>query len=558
MKKIAIIGGGTLGTSAIKQFVDNYQPDKDEPLKIVVYEKGSTVGGGLPYPSTKSPIFKDVLVNNSIKTMSLDPNHELDFYNWFIEHFEELHQDFPKITRETLFPPRAIFGLYCECRGNEYLQKAKTKNIELQFVTNTEVTDLIHDEKDNTWHVIHNNEKIPFEDYDSALLLTGHFSSGEFLDLKETLNYYHSPWERITPSFQPQEENAEVTILGSGLSAIDAVKMEHHRNPNAKIKMVSKSGLLPVIKGPMPGPIQSIELKHLLAKKYEKMDDNSLRLTDVLNDLSEEIKLAENNPDFKLEDYLHPKYNPVDWLRSQVKLIKEKTIRPWQVVLLASFFQVAGLVWKKLDTEGKQTLLEKYYHPWMKWLAGMPLESAEAMLELIDSEKLEICGDLEKVEYMEEEKQFKLIFSDQSVQYTKLLINATGHSHDVKYSDSLLIKNLLEKGIILPHDLGGIQINRNNYNVIGKKGECSSLFAGAEISMGELLTTNTIALAIKMIQKMRTTFYERVMNRDLQKPDKEELLTENSFGFFKSKNENKETVTAVTTGNDVKLKLSKD
>ena len=81
--KIAIVGAGISGASALKGILDH--PNLKIEDEIHIFEPRDILGVGLPY----SPDDESVMLNISPDFISVDEKNPLDFTQWLEEHFEE-------------------------------------------------------------------------------------------------------------------------------------------------------------------------------------------------------------------------------------------------------------------------------------------------------------------------------------------------------------------------------------------------------------------------------------------------------------------------------------
>jgi len=75
------------------------------------------------------------------------------------------------------------------------------------------------------------------------------------MDLRGMDNYFPSPWPH--PEVPAQ---ASVAIIGTGLTAVDAVKQLYARGHKGKVVMVSRRGLLPTVKGAAVDPFRPLKV----------------------------------------------------------------------------------------------------------------------------------------------------------------------------------------------------------------------------------------------------------------------------------------------------------
>ncbi len=349
-KKIVIVGGGFSGTALTIQLIKN----SVTPLKITLIEK-SDLARGVAYLNDNFGFKLNVRANQ----MGLYPDSVTDFYDWLkIKNFNISPTDFVE---------RKIYGDYLKEKLSEAI-KTSTK-VEVEILQD-EAVEIIYRTKEI---FLASKKNIGF---DFLVLATG-FNVSSYQALL-----------KLKPSSEA------VTILGSGLTAIDALIYLQKINYTGKIFLASRHGLLPKIH------------KSLKAQPNSKIDSTE-KFTIPLLALLEKIKTLLKEHDW---------YTIIDTLRPKVKLI-----------------------WNNFSDHEKSQFV-RYLKPyWEVHRHRISEEHSLLINDLIKQQRLEI----KKIGY----KKF--------IPTTKNLLNCKGLSV-FELAKNPLIKSLLDKNILTidKHALG--------------------------------------------------------------------------------------------------------
>ncbi len=212
---VTIIGGGASGVLLAAHLLRN--PDTD--IRITLIERRGEFGQGLAYSASQ----RDHKVNVPARGMSAfadDPEH---FWRWLQQ------RGYPSSNGSWVFVPRRLYGAYLE----HVLGEAGKSKLGRLLVMSEEVM-AVREGKTGIETVLANGTSLISH---NAVLAVGH----ETQPARSRGIAVRVGSERDTP-LQP---DAEVMILGSGLSMVDAwlsLADADHRGP---ITVVSRNGLLP-------------------------------------------------------------------------------------------------------------------------------------------------------------------------------------------------------------------------------------------------------------------------------------------------------------------------
>jgi uncharacterized NAD(P)/FAD-binding protein YdhS len=232
VQHIAIIGGGFSGTMAAV----NLARLSDEPLRVTIINHGYPPGRGVAY-STRRP---EHLLNVAARNMSALPEHPNHFLEWLRTRTEFV--DTPDTELRETFIPRRIYGDYVRSLTLHYTRPVDGRaRVETTFVDD-EAIDILPSE--HGAHVLlASGRVIPA---DKILLATGNEMPGELPGAEALLDhpaYASNPWLNWEAKLPPPTEN--IILLGTGLTAVDAIVTILALGWSGTIHAVSRNGLLP-------------------------------------------------------------------------------------------------------------------------------------------------------------------------------------------------------------------------------------------------------------------------------------------------------------------------
>lgn len=248
---LAILGGGPAGLFMYKRLVDSGHQN----LHVSIFEKNDCLGCGMPYSH-------DGAADEHITNVSGNEIPELatPLADWVKkvsrDTLHKYHID-PENFNDYKVLPRLLFGQYLDEQFSLLQKQAKEKGIETTVYYKSKVIDVIdQSEYSKTQILLEDGRSFEFE---RVIICTGHLWPKKYEG--KVKGWFDSPYPPAKISFKA---NHALAIRGSSLTAIDAIRtLGRHNgtfekiggklvfkanNPNFKIVMYSRNGLLPAMR----------------------------------------------------------------------------------------------------------------------------------------------------------------------------------------------------------------------------------------------------------------------------------------------------------------------
>jgi uncharacterized NAD(P)/FAD-binding protein YdhS len=232
---VVVIGGGFSGSMTAAQLL---RRASESAIRVVLVERQAAVGEGMAY-STRDPMH---LLNVPAGKMSAWPDRPHDFVEWAKERYGN--------AEPTDFLPRQWYGEYVR---ESLMDIARESGDPARLSLVCDEARRIARRMDGGW-IIYCERGAPIA-ADALVLATGHRPPGDPVGPRWSGprdRYIADPWApSATARIRPDEP---VTILGTGLTAVDAVMSLSHHPRQAPITLISRRGLLPQAHSARPSP----------------------------------------------------------------------------------------------------------------------------------------------------------------------------------------------------------------------------------------------------------------------------------------------------------------
>ena len=434
MKNIIIIGGGASAILFIHKLINDAINEAEIIVHIVEKEK---CFGGLAYNLAALP---GMLMNNFIKSMSAfndQPFHLLEWLNssstdkvsWPVQYQN-------KKWDELEFCPRIIYGFYLRHIFEISLQLAQEKNITVKIYEDNAIdVDLVNAPKVNI--LLESGVNLAGE---IIVLCIGHLSymTLPFCKMIENDSRFIKNFWAVQgiSRFAGISIDEDTLIIGTGLTANDILllqreKIEEDKRNNGTKKightyLVSRHGLM---HKPYPSSYTGLT-QHEIKLNIPSSILPIKILKPVIKNLATELFTAGLHPEDiyrRIVGVLHP-------------------------------------LWKSLPHDERVVIFNKYKYLDI-YRTGVSRMVLNCINEMMCDNKLTLfCGKILSIRKMSDDFEVELLVKNtnengEKIKSTKTvkvksIINATGFNDNIQTSSSILVKNLLSKGMIVENYLG--------------------------------------------------------------------------------------------------------
>ena len=401
--EVLIVGGGLSGSLLAMQLLR-----LPGARRITVVEPRAELGRGEAYSATEL----GHTLNGNAARMSVEPDDADDLTRWLQAHIaaggwpESASQPVPVAE---LFPPRGLFGDYARQRLAEARVIGERNGSSLSHVRD-EVVD-VQTLANGVRVILKSGEPLLA---DAAVLATGMFPAARTAQRQPGgLNAAAlDPWD--VQAMRGLAVDARVLIIGSGLTMVDALESLNRAGHRGPIEVFSRHGLLPHVRRQPPPWEDFLSLAPELRSPLQLMRE----------------------------------------LRRQCALAQARGI-DWQAPLDTVRVHIARLWSQASDAQRRQFV--RHVRPWWESHHHRSPPQGNALLQrLLEEGRLTVrAASLQEVDSAG--LRIRLRYRGQA--QTKwvqgdALINSTGIEYDWRRVDKALPRQLLQRGLILPGNLG--------------------------------------------------------------------------------------------------------
>ncbi|WCM94239.1 FAD/NAD(P)-binding protein [Acidovorax sp. NCPPB 2350] len=435
MTRIAIIGAGCSGTLVCRNLVPAAQ--KGLVSAVTIFDASGDFGPGLPYGAeSTSDAF---ILNMTASTLGIGEPPD-DFLDWLASQ-----------GHGGGYVPRRMFGQYLRTALANAVRDLEDAGVAVRRVAHP-VADIgrtargyaIAAQPGDALH------------FDRVVLAIGHLRKVSPFGAHE--RYFANPYHALRAIAQAIPAEASVGILGSKLTAID-MALQLREMGVRRIHMLSHSGRLPLVRGVVPatGDFRTeIPLEPRAGVRGFFRAFTTSRAFE-----------AEYPGFFTIRD---PRQ------RLDLEIAAAARPRPWQLFLDGTK-HVVDAYWQHMDGPQQRLFHRKYKGLWMSYRHPMPLDNALKIRRMLDEGSLAIHGGYRSIGRSGAGFAAQLASGSLPVDYA---IDATGVSGNIGRIEDPLVSRLIDKGMLLQHPGGGIQVHQDSFRVEGEPG----LFAIGPLTQG--------------------------------------------------------------------------
>ncbi|MEW2498670.1 FAD/NAD(P)-binding protein [Streptomyces nodosus] len=472
--EFAIIGGGATGVSLADALA---RRGLTRELDLTIYEPEKEIGHGNAY----RPDLSSSLLNGEIEFMSIRRAEPRHFQEWLSRHHD------PRARQHSLsgsFAPRHLFGDYISDSfgrleeawqaGGRPIGVIPQSAVHLSLGTNGERVRLTAADGS-------------VREYDAAALCVGTTAPADVYGLAGSPRYIDDPYPlRVTvETIEPYEH---VTVLGTGLTAVDVVLALLHQDHRGPITMASRRGLLPGVRQRYRQLSASVLTEAAVLEAAA--EPGELSLAAVLRLMNAELETHGIAPGI-LNQEVDPTEAPADRLTRHVDLAERGEV--WHPLLINAANDVIELVWSRWSDAERRTFLRDYHHVFQSLLHPMPMSTATRLLSTIRAGQLRVIGGVRNVRATTDGFT---VTARETTFTTDILINSAKNDKPAPpTAASALCASAVEAGLGRYDPFGGLTIDTTDNRLIpADSSRPAPVFVLGQLAAGCLYYTSSLGM----------------------------------------------------------------
>ncbi|MEV0375635.1 FAD/NAD(P)-binding protein [Streptomyces sp. NPDC050636] len=483
---MAVIGGGACGIMACAALVREAAATGRTALDVHLVEKQARLGDGVAYATP----YDWHLLNMQAATMSAAPDDPDDFTTWLRE--QPPADSAPPDGLPHAYVPRHRFAAYLRHRFADTVRAAEHAGIRIE-VHRTEILDC-HPWGDRLTLECAHGMKLPA--VDRIVLSLGDLPSPAYRELTGHPRYHPDPWQlgdNIAPA-------ATVGVLGTGLTAVDALAQLHATGHHGPLHCFSRNRPFPTVQPPV---LTSYRLRHLTPERLEQLTAGGARqlsLPQVAALFLQDFQDATNGA-LGAAQLLHRARTHDGFAADIAEAQAHHT--SWYEALDATS-QLAPYLWQAMSSQAKTDFLARYHSLWAIWRHPMPLPNARRLHHMHHTGQLHWHTGIQNIAaghnggfeaHCHHDDRHRTWHIDH-------LINATGTSYQPWLTASPLLTALLDRGALAAHPLGGIDVDFHTLQATPKADQ--RLYYIGPLTRGVHFYTNAIETNLANSARMAT------------------------------------------------------
>lgn len=496
---IAIVGVGASGVACFTQLVAKYIiSKKTAPLCICVFEKRDEFGPGLAYGTGQ----EGHLLNTRAGLMGIFPEEPLHFVQWVHQHREMIENRFgPHRIHPDAYPPRMLYGCYVQAVMKHYWREAERHGITLK----KERSEVLRAEiGDNARVTLHTRDGSHVADY--VILATGNPKSNNFTHLNGFREYLDSPWPSANILSAVRDKHARIGIVGSSLTAIDAMITLVENGHRGPISFFSSEGLLPRVQPPVERHYERRVFTLSAVRRLIREQQRALRVKDLIRLFRAEVEQhLGHRVDWAAE--VRTNKAPLELLNADIRnALGGGSL--FQDILYALRYE-SYPIWQLLPVEQQQL-----YAKWIKTEVdinrhAIPVENAMKLKNLLERQQLRVIGNSGDIR--REGNGFALKTDDGQAYHADFVINATGPAVAIRQMDDLpLLQQLLAGGYIEEYAAGGLVADLCTLRVSRPTAGPAPFYAIGHLLVGLQHDVNALWFNVAQADKLTTDLVRRL------------------------------------------------
>ena len=435
-ESIAIVGGGFSGVMTAVNLVRLSK----RPLRVTVINCCRPTGRGIAY-STRRP---EHLLNVAARNMSAFPDEPEHFLRWLRTRSE--FDTTPEIELRERFIPRMVYGDYLRSIMHHHLQSAGSMaSVTAEFLA-SEVLDI---EPKGERAVVHLADSSPVEAERVVLAMGNEAPAGlpGSKALAEHPAWMGDPWQPLQQRLPGQGES--IVVLGTGLTTVDVIISLRALGWVDSIHAVSRHGWFPN--------------SHFRGIEYPEFPPPGVDLAEL--GLEKLLALVQHH----------------------CTLLHERNANP--AIIVDKIRPSTQRIWSHFTREERLTFAQRYAARWniFRHRIAPNIHAQITSSQLTGQLQIHAAG----MERLEASDRQVVVYLDNGKSLAgDLVINATGPATKLTASGSLLLQNLLRRGLVTPDDTDmGVRVDPDHTVISGDAERSRWLLALGPLLRGTLWET---------------------------------------------------------------------
>ncbi len=295
------------------------------------------------------------------------------------------------------------------------------------------------------------------------------------------------------------DADSAVTVLGTGLSAVDVVLELARRGHRGQLRTVSRGGLLPGVRNP------AVSVPTLVttpaAIREQAAATGSLTVAGIGALIARELEAQGLSPsDVLRECQVHA--DPHERLRNHLAAAERG--ERWQAVLA----QITGAsqiedTWSLFDDAARRESQRDWHAIAVSLWSPMPMASARTLLTLVDAGRLEILRGVDGVTAADK-SGFSVDFAEADGHHADVVVNTIRpQSAATPRRAAELFESLVRNGLAAPHPFGGLRVDFATNRLVAPDGQpVPHVYALGQPAVGELhAATSNLSMIARRAQQ---------------------------------------------------------
>ena len=474
----AIVGCGATAVAFLQRHLDRVA-ERDAPAGTVyLFEKRFSFGRGAAY---EADLASNIL-NTKTGFISPYPHLPGHFQAWLEHHPAAWRSAFPAFEPlPESFAPRALFGIYLEDQVRKIVLRGASLGCQIVLM-NAEVCAI---------DLIDGNETVRTRcgvsiSTQKVFLFCGPLGKkSDPAQHDERVLDSPYPVSSLLKTIAPHER---VAVIGARLSAIDTVIALIEGGHRGPIRMHSRSGYFPVVRGTQ----ERVELKCLTREGVRALvaQNGPLQISDLVGLFRKELAAHDPASSSAVIPLPTPPADIISFIENEIHV--SQAPRLWQAILYATNSFVEHL-WQALDHTAQARFMSEYFSFFMAYRVSIPTENARKILGYLRSGQLEFVAGAFAAPQRGDWQGVSIRGAGWEYVYDRV-IHATGFPRNAELLDSSLLASLIKSGAASSHPMGGICVDPDTYRVQGRNGSSRQIYAVGELTVGQFFFTSALEI----------------------------------------------------------------